>query len=361
MTHQERFIKSLTFGKPDRYMLWQLFGLLPGVLERWISEGMPEPKDPNNPLAFFEFDPQPAGIAVNTFAYPGFEPQLIEDNDEYTITKDSIGRTMKLIKASASIPLPMDWPVCLPGDWEQLKGQFRYHSHRFASDWLEQYTYARRLGLPVVFTMLGYYHFPRQLMGDEQLAYAYYDYPEMLLDMQETYTELVCSVAEELLRKVEIDALYIGEDMAYRGGSMVSPEIFSRFMEPYYKRVIDIFKRSGVKIVAVDSDGYVGGILPLLLSAGVNAMYPFEVQANNNIAAYRQEYGSRLAIIGGLDKFCVTHGREAIDRELEAKLPEMVRTGGFIASLDHRVTIETPFEDYLYYVNKAKQYLSHTP
>lgn len=358
MTPQERFTESLTFGKPDRYMLWQLFGLLPGVLERWVSEGMPEPKNPANPLEFFGFDPQPAGIAVNTFAYPGLTPEVLEDNEEYTITCDSIGRTNKLIKSSASIALPLDFPVCKPADWERMKPMFEYAPERFAANWLDSYRGARAAGLPVTFTMLGFYHFPRQLMGDECLAYAYYDYPRMVTDILTTYTNLICAIAEDMLSKVEVDAVYIGEDMAYRGGIMISPQLFHRFMEPHYKRVIELFRSAGVKIFAVDSDGYVGGLIPLLLQTGVNTMYPFEAQALNDITQYRKDYGSELAMVGGLDKFCVTHGKEAIDRELESKLPSMVASGGYVASLDHRVTIETPFEDYLYYVEKAKRLLA---
>jgi uroporphyrinogen-III decarboxylase len=182
----------------------------------------------------------------------------------------------------------------------------------------------------------------------------------MIADMQETFTQLILDIADEMLSKVEIDAVYIHEDMAYRGGIMISPQLFHRFMDTHYKQVIDRFKAAGVRIFAVDSDGYVGGLIPLLLPLGVNVMFPFEARAWNDVAQYRDEYGDRLGMIGGLDKFCVTQGRPAIDRELDHKLPKLMETGGFIASLDHRVTIETPFEDYVYYVEQAKRRLGIT-
>lgn len=357
MTHQERYIETLTFGKPDRYILWQLFGALPGVVERWVSEGMPQPEPGADPLAFFELDPLPQGVAVNTSAFPGFAPTVLEDNEEYQISKDSLGRTNKLIKAAASIALPLDFPVSKPEDWDAFKEQFRYDPRRFAPDWLERHAAARREGLVVLFSIAGFYDLPRRLMGDERLAYAYYDYPDMIEDIQKTYTDLVCAILEEILQKADIDAVYFGEDMAYRGGLMISPMVFERFMAPYYKRVTDLAKSKGVKIFAVDCDGYVGELIPLLKPVGINTMYPFEVQAQSDIAQIRRDHGNTLAMIGGLDKFCVTKGKAAIDAELSAKLPAMVESGGYIASLDHRVTVETPFEDYLYYVNEAKKYL----
>jgi hypothetical protein len=42
MTHGERYVEALTFGKPDRPPHWFMFGLMPGVYDRWVSEGMPE-------------------------------------------------------------------------------------------------------------------------------------------------------------------------------------------------------------------------------------------------------------------------------------------------------------------------------
>jgi uroporphyrinogen-III decarboxylase len=88
-------------------------------------------------------------------------------------------------------------------------------------------------------------------------------------------------------------------------------------------------------------------------------MLPFEVQAGNDITQIRKQYGQTLAIIGGIDKLALTRDKSAIDRELKAKLPMMTETGGYIAGLDHRVVVETSYENFTYFVETVRRYLGH--
>jgi hypothetical protein len=46
-------------------------------------------------------------------------------------------------------------------------------------------------------------------------------------------------------------------------------------------------------------------------------------------------------------------GRAAIERELEAKLPPLIRSGGCVFGLDHRIPNGTPLEAYRFYVAKV--------
>ena len=107
----------------------------------------------------------------------------------------------------------------------------------------------------------------------------------------------------------------------------------------------------------VDTDGNVLGLIPLMLEMGVTSMLPFEVQAGNDITQIRERYGQQLAIIGGIDKLALTLGKIAIDAELEAKLPLMVQTGGYIAGVDHRVVVETSYKNFAYFAQRVREYL----
>ena len=65
-------------------------------------------------------------------------------------------------------------------------------------------------------------------------------------------------------------------------------------MLPYYRRFIDGVRGLGCEIIIVDSDGDVRLLAPLFISAGVNAMLPFEVQAGMDI----REFAGCTAITG---------------------------------------------------------------
>ena len=84
----------------------------------------------------------------------------------------------------------------------------------------------------------GFFWVPRELMGDEEQMYAFYDEPEMLHDM----AEYICKVYEtKLMRVVKMlqpDVIYIMEDLSGKNGPMISGEFFDAFIGAYYRRLI---------------------------------------------------------------------------------------------------------------------------
>ena len=94
-------------------------------------------------------------------------------------------------------------------------------------------------------------------------------------------------------------------------------------------------------------------VIPAFLDAGINHMYPIEPAAGMDLVKIREEYGTRLSMAGGLDKHVIRKSREEIEAELEYKIPPMVRTGGCVLGLDHRIPNGTPLENYRFYINKA--------
>ena len=196
-------------------------------------------------------------------------------------------------------------------------------------------------------------------MGDQGLCLAYYEQPDLVHDIINTCTELLVAVGEEIVSKAEVDAVNFWEDMAHKDGSMISPKTFREFSTPHYRRIIELYKAHGTRIFNVDTDGNVLGLIPLMLEAGVTSMLPFEVQAGNDITMIRKQYGRKLAMIGGVNKLALTKDKDTIDRELEAKLPLMVETGGYIAGLDHRFVVETSYENFTYFIERTREYLGY--
>ena len=75
----------------------------------------------------------------------------------------------------------------------------------------------------------------------------------------------------------------------------------------------------------------------------------------------REQYGKRFYIKGGIDKFALRAGKEAIRAELEYKLHSPLRGGGTIFALDHRIPNGVHIEDYRYYVSLAREMLGIPP
>ena len=62
-----------------------------------------------------------------------------------------------------------------------------------------------------------------------------------------------------------------------------------------------------------------------------------------------------MAFSGGVDKLVLPLGKEAIDRELEQKIPFMLEQGGYLPTLDHRVVVETPLAHFAYCVRRVRE------
>lgn len=82
-------------------------------------------------------------------------------------------------------------------------------------------------------------------------------------------------------------------------------------------------------------------------------MHPMEPAANMDIVAVRAKYGTRLAFYGGIDKHVIRQSRDRIVQELEYKIPPIVRTGGCVLALDHRIPNGTPLANYRFYMETA--------
>jgi uroporphyrinogen-III decarboxylase len=86
-------------------------------------------------------------------------------------------------------------------------------------------------------------------------------------------------------------------------------------------------------------------------------MHPYEPAAGMDMVATRQKYGRRLAILGGIDKHVLRRSRDEIRKELEYKLQPLMRQGGTVFGLDHRIPNGTPLENYRYYVRRMWEML----
>ena len=79
-----------------------------------------------------------AGCGGNTGMRGGFKPCTLEETDTYIISRDSMGRTVKLVKGFATIPLPMAYPVTDMDSWLKLKPFYTFHEDRINWDWVEK-------------------------------------------------------------------------------------------------------------------------------------------------------------------------------------------------------------------------------
>lgn len=348
---RKEYLDHMTFQRNERPLFTEIFGPILGLKEEWEEQGAT-----SGELDFsaFVYRCEARGwLPVNTGRNGGYPEMLIEETDDHRIWRDGLGRTMNLPKAFATLPLPMDYPVKTMDDWLKIKPWYSFSEDRLASDWQAAAQEHVRRDSVVCVGIPGGFDEPRQLMGEEALCIAYYEQPELIQDILLTIGNTAFKVLDRVSAAVKIDLLFVHEDMAGKSGPLAGPVQIREFITPYYRKIWDLLRDRGAQVFDQDSDGDMNPVIDAFLDAGVNCMHPMEPAANMDIVKVREKYGTRLAFYGGIDKHIIRRSREEIVEELEYKIPPMIKTGGCVLALDHRIPNGTPLSNYKFYVSKA--------
>ncbi len=324
MDHVERFRAVMHFQPVDRLPRWEWAMWWDKTIDRWRDEGLPASLQDT-------FD-------IHT--YFGLDPYI---QFWFSTTDASIAATQHHVEGGVA---DMD-------DYRRIRPAL-YPDHSAAIGRMAPWFARQDRGEAVVWiTLEGYFWFLRTLMGFAPLMLAYYDDPELLHCINEDLVAFNLGVLDRLAAVGRPVFMTIAEDMSYNHGPMVSRRICDEFMAPYYGRTLARAKELGM-VTIVDTDGDITALAPWLLSVGVEGVLPLERQAGVDGLELRRRFPD-LRFIGHFDKMSMPHGAEAMRQEFERLLPVM-KTGGYIPSVDHQTPPGVSLAQYRQYLNLLAEY-----
>jgi len=191
--------------------------------------------------------------------------------------------------------------------------------------------------VPLAIGAGGAYGLVRGLMGTEAASIALYEEPGLVHDIIQWRLDNVRDTVFPLIERLRPEIVTMGEDLCYNHGMLLSPEHFDAFCGPYYREVCDCARANGVDVVAVDTDGNAMAFTGVAASYGVNAIYPYEVKAGNDLFVLRKRY-PRFLLFGWLEKETVNEGNaDMIEPEIVGKVPALLGKGGYFPNGDHGI------------------------
>jgi uroporphyrinogen decarboxylase len=232
-------------------------------------------------------------------------------------------------------------------------------SARLGPDWRDQLAAYRGRDFPLVLIADrwgGFFGPLRNLVGVQKLCTLFYDDPAFLEEMMDASADFMIRMMDQILDHTDVDVFGFWEDMAYKAGPLIGPDLVRKYMLPRYRRVVDFLRSRGVEFISLDSDGDISLLIPVWLEAGIDILYPFEVQSGMDVNAVRREYGRDLRIWFGVNKRVIAQGREAIDAEL-ARVAPLVGDGGYVPGPDHSFPPDISFENYVYFMEQLRRIL----
>lgn len=370
--YRKRLMDTLLF-KDTKNVPFIEIALWGQTLERWQNEGLKIDELKNGGWfmegePFFGFEPREY-IKINAIGpLPILDYNVLEEDDRIIVYIDSMGVTHKALKEGQakngtrlSMDQYIDFPVKDRATFESYKKRYMPDVHaRYPQQWDEKKQRWNEGNIPVGLTdngEFGFYSMLRRWMGVEGVSYIFYDDPVLAHEMLNFLCDYMMELTEKAVKEVRIDFFNFFEDMSFKNGPLVSPEIFREFFLPVYKKFIDHLRRHGIKLIMVDTDGDPTKLVPLFIEAGVNCIWPIEVAAGVDPIIFRKKFGKDISMIGGIDKRVLTMSKDDIRKEVERICNYMLPQGGYIPTVDHAVPPDVPYENFLYYLDIKKKAL----
>lgn len=381
MTNRERTLAVLRYESYDRLPIVH-FGYWSETLQKWVDEGhisqdLKDAHGDGNPADYelnemlgWDFNWQ-CMFSPNFGLVPSFESKVIktlEDGGRHILNNNGV--ILLSIAGAGSIPAEIDHTLKDRTSWEeQYKFRYKWTSERVEKarvlandkmirfdegglDFLKandrDYMYGLHCG-----SLFGNI---RNIIGVEGSSYMYFDDEDLFREIVDTNAELCYKNVKYTLESgAKFDFAHFWEDICFKNGPLVIPNVFDEIVGPHYKRITDLVKQYGIDIVSLDCDGLIDALIPTWFDNGVNTMFPIEVGTwDANIAPWRETYGKDLLGVGGMNKNVFAKDRQAIDAEVE-RLAKLVELGGYIPCPDHRIPPGAEWDLVKYYCEKMRE------
>ncbi len=215
--------------------------------------------------------------------------------------------------------------------------------------WAYEYVAARLpegMGL-IVSHGANYLEHMEYLVGYEPLCMMIYDQPDLLEAIVKGIGERITAYYERLLQLPRLIAIFPGDDMGFRTGTLIAPDDIRKYVLPWHKKVAAMTHAKGLPYF-LHSCGQISKIIPDLIDdVKIDARHSFE-EAITPVADFKKTWGSRLGVLGGVDIDRLTRLAGDDLRKYVRKIIDDCAPGGrFAIGSGNSIPDYIPVENYL--------------
>ena len=354
LTGRERILRILQREPVDRIGVCESFW--GETLAKWRSEG--HMAEDVSPEAHFDFDFLGAGW-FNMTADLDSPDEVLEETDETQLIRNGNGAVMRWWKNKAGTPDHIDFAVTDRAAWdEQIRPRL-----------LNDADYRRRIGIDhfrevrdeaaegekfFYWEGVNVFECMHPVCGHEHMLMGMALDPDWIRDMCSVYADLLIHLWEIAFDEVgQPDGMYFYEDMGFKNKPFMSPRMYKEILWPAHKKTFDFCHARGLPVI-VHSCGYVEALVPGLIEAGMDCLQALEVKAGMDLVKLKQRFGDQIALFGGLDvRTMDANDRDAIQAELDLKLPPAMAGSGYLLHSDHSIPSEVEYDTYKFFLDRG--------
>jgi uroporphyrinogen decarboxylase len=189
------------------------------------------------------------------------------------------------------------------------------------------------------------------LLGFERTLMDMALHPELLEYCHGALGEFFVELTDRTLRAAQgrIDIICVQDDFGTQSGKLISLEMYRRFFTPYHRRLFEVAKRHGARVMQ-HSCGAVFDFIPDFIEIGVDILDPIQTTAvGMDPRRLKEDFGKDLCFHGGIDvqNILVRGTAGDVRRHLDELVETLGRDGGFILAPSHYIQGDAPWANVL--------------
>lgn len=184
------------------------------------------------------------------------------------------------------------------------------------------------------------------------------DFAHVLLDKVTTAIESLLDLSMQAGGKYFDMVELPGDDYAGNTNLLISPNMFRKFIKPCLERLVRVVKEHNPNAkVMLHSDGAITKLIPDIISLGVDVIHPLEPLAATDIPAIKEQFGTRISFLGGIDiSHAMPGAREDVIAETKLRISQLAAGGGYILAPSNHLQADVPAENVVTLFKAAREF-----
>jgi uroporphyrinogen decarboxylase len=191
------------------------------------------------------------------------------------------------------------------------------------------------------------------LFSYEGLCLALYDAPDLVQAVSDRVGELMVGFYEHLLTLDRVIAIFPGDDMGFRTGTLISPADLRRYCLPWHRRFAAMAHARGLPFFLHSCGNIIAIMEDLIEDVRIDGKHSYE-DVIIPVQEFQARYGDRIAVLGGLDIDLLT---TCTPEEVRGHTRRLMETcgprGRYAVGSGNSVPSYIPVDNYLAMVDEA--------
>jgi uroporphyrinogen decarboxylase len=329
----------------------------------WPKQGYPENTDP---AVYFDYDLKGIGSGPDTTPFRKDEEEILEETDEWKVTRSGWGAALKHWKHHSGTPEHIDFLIKDPETWQpyrdviaDLTDMSRFDVEGIRKNREQGYAGDKFLTYNHLFVVESLRH----ALGDVNMFESFVLDPGWLHDINRVLTDFFLRHYRKLFEEVGTpDGMFIYEDLGFRNGLFASPKMMGDVIFPYYQELVDFYHSYDLPVI-LHSCGGVTEAMPQIVEIGFDCIQPMEAKASVDAISLAEQYSDKIAFMGNIDVTILnTNDRARVKEHVLGTMNRLWDLGAdYVFHSDHSVPPDVDFDTYRYAVDLYRDFcVTHT-